>query len=262
MKRVRAALLAALLLVAACGSSQSSDLKTVADAVAAADSQGMGFNVTLTILFTGGTIPKGRAEQVKAQGTGVARDARAALRYDFLGSDGKPSSRWDLVLDDSDLYSRPYSTSQPWRTAPTASVTALFPGLRLNLIRDSILLASKESGGGITHVNEGFAHQYTVTPAADQLEQLQAMNLQGQGPLETAFLKTATGAIDVYLGLSGNQLLRIDVHLNGTDPQTGTVQKDDFTISFRSAKVKPIPVPSTATNVLPSDLFAKTPSTG
>src|SRR5205085_5160033 len=71
VKCVRAALLAALLLIAACGSSQSSDVKTVADAVAAADSQGMGFNVTLTIVFTGGTIPKGRAEQVKAQGTGV-----------------------------------------------------------------------------------------------------------------------------------------------------------------------------------------------
>jgi hypothetical protein len=251
-----ALLLAALLAAAACGSStQQSELNTIAGALAEADAKGTRVDFTVAIVFTGGAVPKGQAELIKAKGAGVARDSRAALRFNFTDQSGKTTSQWDLLVAYADIYTRPHKTTG-WRQAPVAAVTALFPGARLELMRETVLLAAKESSGGISHITEGFARKYTVTPAGDQLEQLQAMNFQGQA--ESTFLKTATGTIDVYLGLSGNHLLRMEVHLSGTEPQTGTLQKDDFTISFKSAKVDPIPLPSQAQTVVPTNLFATT----
>ena len=92
-----------------------------------------------------------------------------------------------------------------------------------------------------------------VIPAADQLEQLDAVALSG--PDETTFLKTATAEIDVFLSLSGNHLQRVEVHLVGTDPASGEKNSITSTSDYRAAKVGDIALPAGAQDVDPGQIF-------
>jgi hypothetical protein len=156
-----------------------------------------------------------------------------------------------MVLASNQLYVKGSDAS--WRSTPLAATTSLFPALRLDLIRETVLLASSVSSSSLTHVKAGFAHKYVVRPAPDQIEQLEAIPVQGRA--ETAFLKTAQAEVDVFLSLPGDRLDRIEVHLTGTDPSEGTRQKVDSSIDLRQARVNAIRPPAQAVAVSPAEIL-------
>jgi hypothetical protein len=133
-------------------------------------------------------------------------------------------------------------------------MTTLFPALRLELVRETVLLASRVSSGAATHIDAGFARKFTVTPAPDQLEQLESIPVSGA--TEDQFLKTAAVEVDVYLVFPGDRLARVEVHVAGTDPQSGESQRVDSAIDLRSASVGTISAPGQATLVTPDQILA------
>jgi hypothetical protein len=157
-----------------------------------------------------------------------------------------------MVLGPGQVYVRP-AGSQAWRTTPAQDLSPLYPALRLDILREAVLLAKDVSGWTLSHVSQGFAHKYVVTPATDQLEQLENVPL-GAG-LEQTFLKTAKVEIDVFLSAPGDRLLRIEVHMTGTDPDSRETQKIDSSASFNGGKVAAIGLPVAAQPVQASDIL-------
>ncbi len=261
MTRRLGAALAALAVASACAGSasgprpqdqQDRDGKAIAGAVDAADQSGAGFHMDETLTFIGGDIPSGQQLQIKASADGVARDGRVRMSYKITASRTR-SVTYDMVLADTMLYAKLHSASS-WKRTTEASATALFPSLRLPLIRESVLLAKVVDAYSVANISGGFSHRYKVVPASDQLQQLQAIPLTG-GQQQTNFLKTATAEIDAFLSLSGDHLMRLEVHLSGTDPTNGETQKVDSIADFKSAKVSPIAVPAEATTVTPDQIL-------
>ncbi len=257
----RRLLAAALLLaVAACAppgspkrttSDVDRDRNAVAQAIKSADASGSTFHMTETLSLTGGSIPQGQQLQINAQADGVMSSGRAKLTYKILRQRNQPI-QYDIVLSGPDIYIKPHGASD-WKRSDAAAATALYPGLRLPLLREAVLLAKDVSSGSVTTVNNGFAHKYRVTPASDQLEQLESIPVTGQA--EQAFLKSATAEVDAYLTLTGDKLTRIEVHLNGTDPSNNEHQKVDSTVDFSPSKVGVIEIPANATLVPPSQIL-------
>jgi hypothetical protein len=253
----------ALLLVTACAApgassrtqaDQDSDGKTIAAAIDQADQTGMSFHMDETLTFTGGDIPTNQQLQVKATADGFARDGRARMSYKIATANNR-SVVYDMVLDGIAIYVKPHSVTS-WKQTPSASTTALYPTLRLQLVREAVLLAKRVDPSSITNTN-GFAHRYRVVPAPDQLEQLQAIPVSGTQQ-EAGFLKTATAEVDAFLSLSGNKLQRLEVHLSGKDPANGEVQKVDCNVDFKAAKVAAIQAPAGASVVTPDQILNQT----
>jgi hypothetical protein len=253
-----------LLVVTACagpGSSkrtqaeQDKDGKTIATAIAGADQGGASFHMDETLTFTGGDIPSNQQLQVKATADGVAKDGRIRMTYRIAASRSRTIS-YDMVVADTVLYAKPHASAQ-WKRTPAASATALFPTLRLRLVRESVLLAKEVDASSVTNSSGGFAHRYRVVPAADQLEQLQAIPVTGTQQ-QALFLKTATAEIDAFLSLSGDRLQRLETHLSGTDPTNGEIQKVDCNADFKAAKVNAIQTPTGATTVTPDQILNQT----
>jgi hypothetical protein len=258
MKRLSLVLLAllAVVLVAACGGARSKadqdkDGRVLADAIKSADS-GSTFSMSETLVLTGGDIPSGKQAVIQATASGVAKDGN--LQFIYRIPEGKTTASFDMIVADGQLYVRPHN-APTWKSVPATTATALFPALRLQLIRESVLLAKSVSGSSLNNTSNGFFRKYAVMPASDQLEQLQSIPLQGSA--ETVFLKTATAELDAFLSLSGNKLSRLEVHLNGTDPSTGTKQKIDSTMTLKpgTGKLQVIMGPSSATPVSPADIL-------
>lgn len=227
------------------------DRSAVADAIRSADRDGMSFHMTERLTLTGGDIPSGQAAAITATADGAVHDGRARFTY-RIAHGRNQSIDFDVVLAGADIYIKPRSSSQ-WKRSAVSAATALFPDLRLALLRDTVLLASDVSPGGITTVNNGFAHRYTVKPAPDQLEELQAVPVTGQA--EQAFLRTATAEVVAYLTMTGGKLTRIEVHLKGVDPSNAETQKVDTTADFRPSRVGAIEVPASSTQVPPSQIL-------
>jgi hypothetical protein len=116
-----------------------------------------------------------------------------------------------------------------------------------------VLLASSVSASSLTHISSGFAHKYAVKPAPDQLEQLEAIVVEGRS--ETTFLKNATAELDLFLSIPGDNLVRVEAHLTGTDPAAGTKQRVDNWVDLRQARVAPIKPPDSASSVAPESIF-------
>jgi hypothetical protein len=255
--RALAALLAALVLVAGCGGSKRSqadmdrDGRTIAAALETADSDGASFHLAETWLITGGQVPKGQQSTVSLTADGAARSGRVKMTLKFTTGSTKPS--YDLVIADSFLYAKPHSGDAVWKRTTAMAGTALYPAALLELVRESVLLAKRVGAYSLVQQGNGFAHKYVVVPASDQLEQLQAITLTGAD--EQAFLKSATAEIDVLLTVTGNKLQRVEVHLVGTEPSTGTKNRIDSTSDYKAAKVDTIAVPTGAADVQPSQLF-------
>lgn len=257
----RALIALALALVTACaapGSSKRSqadqdrDGKTIAGAIESADQSGSSFHMTLTLTFTGGDIPSGQMAQIKATADGVTRDSRLRMTYRINAAKNR-SITYDMVVVDTWLYARLHG-APAWKRTSAASVGVLFPAVRLPLVRESVLLAKEVDASSVTNAASGFAHRYRVVPAADQLQQLQAIPIVG-GQQETLFLKTASAEIDAYLALSGDKLNQLDIHLTGTDPSNGETQKIDTTAEFKGAKVSGIDAPTPVTTVTPDQIL-------
>ncbi len=257
--RLLGAALAGALLLAACGSSvrpqadQDRDGRMLAAAVQAALDSGQSFAMDELLGESGGSsIPSGKAIQLHATVTG-GRLRQDTARFSYRIDQGNGSTaNFDMLVASEQLFARQHGASA-WKVTPLPAVTALFPALRLDLVRETVLLAASVSSGAITHISAGFAHEYTIKPAPDQLEQLEAVSVSGQG--ETQFLKTARAQVNVFLVMPGNRLGRVEVNVSGVDPADGTKQQIQNSIDVRSARVSVIQPPSDAQAVTPANIL-------
>ena len=250
---------AALVLLAACAAGggrsqavQDQDGRLLAKAIQDLSTGGASFNLDEQVTLTGGDIPAGQSAAVHGQASGSLVQGHIGMTYKFLR--GKTNPVFDVIVADGGFYIRQHGGSQ-WLVTPEPAATELYPAVRLDLMRESVLLAERVDASSLARIGNGldFAHKYVVKPAPDQLEQLDAMPVQGAA--ETAFLKSASAEFDVFLSVQGDRLMRIEVHITGTDPDTGTKQKIDSVADFKPAKVKPIDAPSGATPVSPNQIF-------
>ncbi|MBJ7601359.1 MAG: hypothetical protein DLM67_14650 [Candidatus Nephthysia bennettiae] len=247
-----------LITLAGCGlnsgrsqADQDRDGRMLAAAIQAVDSQGTGFAMDESLVLTGGGVPSGQALSVHATSSdGVAREGNARLTYHIQS--GRSGVAYDMFLSGTQLYAKRHGTEQ-WLKTPLSSTTSFFPALRLELVRETVLLAASVSGSSLTHTSAGFARKYVVKPAADQLEQLQAIVVQGRS--EATFLKGASGELDLFFGVTGDRLQRVEVHVTGVDPSGGTRQRVDNWVDLRPARVAPIQPPAAASPVAPEGIF-------
>ena len=255
MRRLLAMTLAAVVALVACGASGGdADLQTVASAVREVESKGASFQMTETLTETGGDVPKGKMAQIKFTANGQTRDDRVVLILQLTNGSGQSGGAYDVVINDSELYVRPHGSSRAFFLGAAAVANTFYPGVRLNLLRESALLATKVTKT-TNYSNGSFSDQYAVTPSGDQLEQLQSMVVTAAK--EAKFLKSASGTITFYVGTSGHHLGRVDLNFSGTDPDTGL--KSAFTSSLTFTKLGKVPtpkVPAGAIAVQPTDLFS------
>jgi hypothetical protein len=250
--------MACAVLLVACGTArnqaaQDQDEKTVAAAIRSAIIQGVGFKLDETLTLTGGSIPSGQMAQAHATvNSGLIKNDTARFGYQF-DQGGGHVSRYDMTLADQQIYVRNHGTTT-WKTTPLSLVTPYFAAARLDLVRETVLLASSISGAGYTHVQAGFARRYTVKPAPDQLEQLESAPVAGA--TETQFLKTASAEVDVFLALQSDELVRVEVHTTEVDPSDRSKQVVDSAADIKSARVGAISAPTDATPVSPSNILA------
>lgn len=256
--RRAAVLLWVLLAAAACGGTasrspadQDRDGRQIAAAIRSADNQGGKFTLDEVLRLSGGQVPSGQEIRIHATSqNGEFRTGSARFTYHL--QQGSSGSNFDMLLASGQLFAKQSSASS-WHTTPLAATTSLFPALRLDLVRETVLLARSISASSLTHPSAGFAHKYVVMPAPDQLEQLESIPVQGSG--ETTFLKTARAELDVYLSYPGDKLVRVEVHLTGTDPSDGTRQQVDNSIDLHSGRVQPIKAPEKAVAVSPAEIL-------
>ena len=251
-----ATLVGVLVLLAGCGvqrsdSDRARDAHAIAAAIRVADDSGQNFTMDETLTLRGGDIPSGQQRQFKGRATGGVRGGRARWTYKIQQQQGSLS--YEMLLGRGQVYVRPANT-QVWRTTPAQELAPLYPSVRLDLMRATVLLARDVSGWTLTHVDQGFAHRYVVTPASDQLEQLENVPL-GPG-LEATFLKSARVELDFFLSAPGDRLLRIEVHMTGTDPDSRETQKVDCVASFTGGRVSVIGLPVAAMPVQAADILA------
>ncbi|HEY4028348.1 MAG TPA: hypothetical protein VGO86_18120 [Candidatus Dormibacteraeota bacterium] len=243
-------------LLAACGSGrtqadQDKDGRTLAGALRAVDVGGASFKLDNRLQLTGGDIPRGQALQLHATAdSGVIKDG--AAHFGYRVQQAQQATSYDMLVSGGRLYVK-HQGSSTWKTAPDAAATTLFAALRLELVRETALLAASVSSGAVTRIDTGFARKYVVRPAPDQLEQLQSIPVQGAA--EDRFLKTATGELDLYLMVPGGNLGRIEVHLSGIDPSNGEKQEILSTLDLRSARVGALQPPADAQQVAPAELL-------
>ncbi len=245
-----------MVLLAACGggrtqADQQKDGSMLAGALRSADLDGAGFKLDQQLLLTGGDIPSGQAFQLHATASsGVLKDD--AARFAYRIQQGRQANDYNMLVAGGRLYVRKRGASG-WKAIPVSSATTLFPALRLDVIRESVLLATSISSAGLSHVDAGFVRKYAVRPAPDQLEQL--MSISVQGTAEQRFLKSASGEIDVFLTVPDGKLGRVEVHLTGVDPANGEKQVVLSSLDVRSARVGSIQAPVDAQLVAASDLL-------
>jgi len=242
---LRRALIACLLLLAtACGSGGPADLNAVAAAVRTVEDKGADFTLTLTETETGGDIPKGKyAQQVYTSG-GQLKDDNAAL---VLGTkdpaSGRTTQDFDIIVNDSNVYVRPHNSTRDWFTTYTFVAEQFIPGVRLNLVRESVLLASKVSKT-TSFTNSAFVNQYKVTPARDQLRQLMGFSSSG----------TITAALE-----TSGRLKSLGFHFEGVDTASKRKVVVDSTLTVTNLGKAAAPkIPANAIAVQPADLFSAT----
>ncbi len=245
-----------MVLLAACGGTrtqvdQQKDGTMLAGALRSADLDGAGFKLDQQLLLTGGDIPSGQAFQLHATASsGALKDG--AARFAYRIQQGQQANDYDMLVAGGRLYVRKRGASG-WKAIPVSSATTLFPALRLDVIRETVLLATSVSSAGLSHVGAGFVRKYAVRPASDQLEQLMSVSVQGTA--EKQFLKSASGELDVYLTVPDGKLGRVEVRLTGVDPSNGEKQEVLSSLDVRSARVGAIQAPVDAQLVAPSDLL-------
>jgi hypothetical protein len=251
-------MLLGLVLLTGCGgpgggraqADQDKDGRTLADALRAIDAQGGGFKLDQVTVLTGGDVPSGKDYRLHAVSDGVLRDTSARFGYHI--DQGSKTLDYDVVFFASRLYVRAHS-GPTWKTTPLPPSNSLFPALRLELLRETVLLASSISSGAVSHVDAGFARKYSVRPAPDQLEQLQSIAVQESG--ERQFLKTATAELDLFLVVPSSRLGRVEVHLVGIDPNSGTRQQIDSGADLHTARVDAIAPPAQAVPVAAGEIL-------
>lgn len=256
MRRTLAGLLGVVLL-AGCGATRSAadqqkDGRTLSGALLAADQGGMSFDLDQQLQIMGGDIPSGQAFHLHATASGgVLRDDTAQFAYRI--QQGSQASNFDMRVVEGHLYVRKHGASG-WKATAVSNTTTLFPALRLDVVREAVLLATSVSPGALGHISAGFARKYVVQPGASQVEQLLSISVEGTA--EQQFLKSASGEVDVYLTVPDNKLGRVEVHVSGTDPSNGEQQQIQSSLDLHSAKVAPVRAPAGAQLVAASDILS------
>ena len=256
------ALLAALSMTALAGCGQrtqaqeAADERLVAAALERADDRGVSFTMQERLVLTGGNIPKGRAELINSQAAGLAATGNLAMIYRVSTASGSQHVDFQVRIVDSQLYVQ--GPSGVWKTVPATAATALYPGVSLALVRETVLLARSTSAYSLVHLSSGFTHEYKITPGPDQVEQLQSMPVQGGQ--EKVFLKTAHTEVDAYLSVPGSRLVRIVVQMTGRDPVSSLNQQVDATVDFSQGRQVALTPPPGAIPSAPADLFATGPA--
>jgi len=261
VRRLLGLLLATGLLAAGCGGGGGSDLATVAAAIRQVEQKGAAFSYTDTLLESGGSVPKGVTNRIRLSGAGQEHDDNVSLVLSELDGAGKTVGAYDLVINDVYLFVRPHGSNRDWYLGSAGLFNQFYPGIRLNLLRETVLLASKVSKGS-TFSNGAFLNQYTITAAPDQLEQL--MSTTVTPATEAAFLKSASATITAYT-TNGGALQRLDLHVAGVPPGTTLKRVFDSSMTFsRVGRVTDPTIPTTAVPVQPVDMFstAAAPTTG
>lgn len=259
MRRAVVAALLAVGLLTACGlplpvsTDQRAEARSIAAAIQSLERHGATFDLDQTVRLTGGQIPSGQELQQQMTVTGGhLRDDDASFRFRL--SVGGQHADLDMVIADQQLFVRSAGSSgAAWRATPVASVTVLFPALRLDLLRETTLLALSISPAGIGHVGAGFARRFAISPAPPQLEELETIPVVGAA--EKAFLRTAQAQVDVYLVIPSGQLGGAEVHLTGTDPVSGIRQQVDSHLELRATQVPRISPPAQAQLVDPGSIL-------
>lgn len=256
MRRLLGAALLGLVVACAPGQGRTQadverDGRTLADAIHAADLEGSGFSMQQAFVLTGGEIPAGQEIRLEAGATdGVMKDG--AARFTYRTQQAGRRTEYDVVVHDLQLFVKRRGAPD-WKVAALPAATSLLPVLRLEVLREVVLLASSIGSATVARVDAGIARKYVVRPAPDQLEQLHSVSVQGQA--EREFLRTAAAELSVFLTVPGNRLGRLEVRLTGTDPADGTKQVIDNGLDLRSAKVGAIRPPDRAQLVDPSELL-------
>jgi hypothetical protein len=246
-----------MILLAGCGTTrtqadQQKDGTMLAGALRAADEGGMGFNLDQQLLITGGDIPSGQAIQLHATASGgVLRDGTAQFAYRI--QQGSTRNEYDMRLVEGHLYVRKHGASG-WKATPVSNTTTLFPALRLDVVRETVLLATSVSTGTLNRINAGFARKYAIQPGASQVEQLLSVSVEGTA--EQQFLRSASGEVDVYLTVPDNKLGRVEVHVSGVDPSNGEQQQIQSSLDLRSEKVAVVQAPAGAQLVAAGDILS------
>lgn len=254
MKRLLGLLLGSTMLLGGCGAGGGSDLATVAGSIREVEQKGAAFTYTDTLLDSGASVPKGTVNRIRLAAVGQERDDNVALVLSQLDNAGRPVGGYDMVINDVYLFVRPHGSTRDWFLGSAAYFNQFYPGVRLNLLQETVLLA-KGVGKSTSYTNGAFYSQYTITPASDQLEQLMSMVLTPDK--EAKFLKSASATITAYLSTTGNHLHRIDLHVVGTDPNTALKRVFDSSLRFSRVGQAVAPtIPATAVPVQPVDMFS------
>jgi hypothetical protein len=249
--------------IVACGAPSapnSAELGQIAGAIRELQARGATFSLDQQVIQTGGPVPKGKQGQAEVKASGTVRGDRAGFRLRVANGNGFD---FDVVIDDSDAYARPHGANRAYFFAAAAGAETFYEGVRLNLLRDVVLLAAKESFSAYNVKDGQLLRRYSVTPAPDQLGQLLSEVDFETAAQQQAFARSASGSIDVYLTFSGDHLDRYEIHLVGTDPLNGLHSDIKSTVVFSNVgKARPIAVPDNWIEVSPDQLFSTAPIPG
>jgi hypothetical protein len=252
--KVAALLAGAVLLLTGCSvarttTDQAHDAGVVADAIRGLDDAGSIFTMTQTLTAQGGDIPRGQMQSLDSQATGAVRGGVTAMTYKLKERQGPVA--FEMIIARGQLFTRSAGT-QAWRRAPVAGTSVFFPAVRLDLVREAVLLYRTVAASTLA-VQNGVTRKYVIKPGATQMEQLQGATLDSSS--EQFYLKHSTAEIDAFLGVRGGSLTRLEIHLTATDPSTQEVEKVDSLVDFKGGKVGPIAVPVDARPVQPSQIL-------
>ena len=241
------------LLVAACGGpggGGEADRATVARAIHSADQAGGHVDFTLTMVLSGGEIPAGKVVRVGLRAAGTARSGAADMKLTTLDGAGKAVHVFDMRLVGDTIYLRPKS-AEGWASVPAQPETVFFAALRLELVREAVLLGRSVSAGSLERTDSGIGHRYHAVAGPDQVEQFLSATVAGGD--EAAFLKTASASIDAHLGVPGDRLNRLEVHSAGL---VGGLRLDvRSATTLRQASAPAVDAPAVATPIPPAQLL-------
>ena len=208
----------------------------------------MSFTMTQNLRISGGAIPAGQTDVLRATASGVLEQDLGAFTFRIV--QGASHASYQMAFNSTDLFVK---VQGKWRSVPVEAVTSLFPALHLRLLWQSVLLAAKVTESGLI-VDRGLLREYVATPAIDQLEQLQSLTVTSA--TEPYFLAHAKGSVAVYLTVPASTLQRIEVKLSATDPVSSESQTVDNNVVFHQSSRHPGPGPASSARVTPGSLFS------
>jgi hypothetical protein len=239
----------ALVTAVGCGGSvrppadQARDGRIIAGAVEDAIQRGSAFTLQVHVVITDPTQANGDAEFRAASRSGIQKDGGSSLDYSVQV--GRATGRYDIVMSGTQLFIKKHSNPR-WHSLPIDQAPPLVPAARLELLRETALLAGYVNAATPQLTRSGLQREYRVQPDSARLQQLLSLN---QIPPGTQ----ASGEVDYYLSLVGKALSSVSLHMSISDPSTGQSQNVDSSIDIQAGSVSSIEAPIDATPLGPQD---------